>query len=312
MQLLNIILLSILLPALSISGISIQDSGRNYVSESVVSVLGVASASQVAAQPYRFNAKEDQSFTGVPLLDYGARFYNPTIARWTTMDPLAEKYYSVSPYAFCNNNPVNLVDPDGMDWYSYVETNEDGAQNLKYAWTNATSQEELEDSGVSGTYLGQAVVIFEGAMDEKLDEMGKLTGVNAKPATVTIWGINGPDDVSSYLGLSVSSDPSQYSMIQAGEYKLFHQQMATSVYGRGSLTYRISDFNGNLKISPAGGVNKYNGKTYMEGIFLHRTDLDGTARKSSKGCLVIDGRSWKNVEKQLYKSTNIYLKLSRL
>ena len=40
MQLLNIILLSILLPALSISGISIQDSGRNYVSESVVSVLG--------------------------------------------------------------------------------------------------------------------------------------------------------------------------------------------------------------------------------------------------------------------------------
>ena len=84
MQLLNIILLSILLPALSISGISIQDSGRNYVSESVVSILGVASASQVAAQPYRFNAKEDQSFTGVPLLDYGARFYNPALARWTT------------------------------------------------------------------------------------------------------------------------------------------------------------------------------------------------------------------------------------
>ena len=68
-----------------------------------------------AAQPYRFNAKEDQSFTGVPLLDYGARFYNPTLARWTTPDPLAEKYYSISPYAFCNNNPVNLVDPDGRD-----------------------------------------------------------------------------------------------------------------------------------------------------------------------------------------------------
>ena len=28
-------------------------------------------------------------------------------------DPLADKYYSVSPYAFCNNNPVNFVDPDG-------------------------------------------------------------------------------------------------------------------------------------------------------------------------------------------------------
>ena len=34
-------------------------------------------------------------------------------ARWTTPDPLADKYYSTSPYAFCNNNPVNFVDPDG-------------------------------------------------------------------------------------------------------------------------------------------------------------------------------------------------------
>ena len=68
-------------------------------------------------QPYRFNAKEDQSFTGVPLLDYGARFYNPALARWTTLDPLAEKYYSVSPYAFCNNNPVRFIDFDGMAIY---------------------------------------------------------------------------------------------------------------------------------------------------------------------------------------------------
>ena len=35
------------------------------------------------------------------------------IQRWTTPDPLSEKYYDLSPYAFCNNNPVNFVDPDG-------------------------------------------------------------------------------------------------------------------------------------------------------------------------------------------------------
>ena len=33
-------------------------------------------------------------------------------------DPLADKYHSTSPYAFCNNNPVNFVDPDGR----YIET----------------------------------------------------------------------------------------------------------------------------------------------------------------------------------------------
>ena len=45
--------------------------------------------------------------------DFGARQYSPTLRRWMTPDPLSEKYYGISPYAFCNNNPVNFVDPDG-------------------------------------------------------------------------------------------------------------------------------------------------------------------------------------------------------
>ncbi len=71
------------------------------------------SAPGVSLQPYRFNGKESQKFAGLPYLDYGARFYHQLSSRWTTMDPLAEKYYSVSPYAFCSNNPVNFVDWDG-------------------------------------------------------------------------------------------------------------------------------------------------------------------------------------------------------
>ena len=68
---------------------------------------------------YRFNGKEEQSFAGLPYIDYGARMYDPCTARWISQDPLAEKYCSVSPYAFCNNNPVNIIDPDGMDWYIF-------------------------------------------------------------------------------------------------------------------------------------------------------------------------------------------------
>ena len=49
--------------------------------------------------------------------DFGARQYSPTLRRWMTPDPLSEKYYGVSPYAFCNNNPVNFVDPDGEGIY---------------------------------------------------------------------------------------------------------------------------------------------------------------------------------------------------
>ena len=66
-------------------------------------------------QRYRYNGKEDQSFAGTPYLDYGARQYGPAIGRWMVPDPLAEKYYSVSPYSFCTDNPMNAIDPNGLD-----------------------------------------------------------------------------------------------------------------------------------------------------------------------------------------------------
>ena len=52
---------------------------------------------------------------GLDLYDYGARLYDPAAAFWTSPDPLCEKYYNISPYAFCNDNPVRFIDPTGME-----------------------------------------------------------------------------------------------------------------------------------------------------------------------------------------------------
>ena len=73
-------------------------------------------------QPYKFNGKELDLMHGLNTYDYGARQYYPVIPVWDRMDPLCEKYYGVSPYAYCANNPIMFIDPDGMDDYY----NEDG------------------------------------------------------------------------------------------------------------------------------------------------------------------------------------------
>jgi RHS repeat-associated protein len=63
--------------------------------------------------PYKFNGKELDQETG--LYYYGARYYTPEIGIWLSVDPLSDKYPSLSPYAYCALNPVILVDPDGME-----------------------------------------------------------------------------------------------------------------------------------------------------------------------------------------------------
>ena len=66
-----------------------------------------------SVQPYKYGAKELDRTHGLDLYNSEARWYDSLLGRTTTMDPLAEKYYSLSPYLWCAGNPVKFVDPDG-------------------------------------------------------------------------------------------------------------------------------------------------------------------------------------------------------
>ncbi len=264
------------------------------------------------SQPYKYGGKEFVEMHGLDEYDSDARWYYPAIMRTTTMDPLAEKYYDISPYAWCGNNPVRFVDPDGRDWFYHSS---DGKADPTWIWHDGnTYNTGVKDSNGKDVILqGQeAVVVFNGSIDERLGEDGTLTGTGAKSAEVTIYGIGGKNDIKTYNGLTVSSDPSKYSMVASGDYNLSWEQMATSPYGKGSLTYRVRQLYGNAELPIEGGEkNKVTGKSYLGAIFFHRTNWNGGAKYSSQGCLIIDGRQWRNVEKQLEKSKNILMQINR-
>ena len=90
-----------------------------------------------------FNGKEDQVFIGDCLADYGARMYDRERGRWLTQDPL-QQYHS--PYVFCGNNPIRLVDLDGMEARDstsvmippvIVYPSEDGGSNSNFDYWGA-------------------------------------------------------------------------------------------------------------------------------------------------------------------------------
>ena len=79
-----------------------------------------------SGNPYKYSGKEydDKALA----YDFGARHYTSSIPRWTTMDPLCEKYYSLSPYAYCHDNPINRSDKYGL-WDVVVSAHSDRANN---------------------------------------------------------------------------------------------------------------------------------------------------------------------------------------
>ena len=66
---------------------------------------------EVKLKEYRYTGKERDDFTG--LYYYGARYYASWLGRWLTCDPKMQEGGSLNKYLYCNDNPVEYIDPDG-------------------------------------------------------------------------------------------------------------------------------------------------------------------------------------------------------
>jgi RHS repeat-associated protein len=92
--------------------------------------------------PYKFSAKEKDEETSYSY--FGARYLASDFSFWLSVDPMADKYPNISPYAYCAWNPVILVDPDGRDWFVGSET---------HTWRDSKAK-QIEIDGVKYKNIG--------------------------------------------------------------------------------------------------------------------------------------------------------------
>lgn len=126
-------------------------------------------------QRFKYNGKELDRMHGLDWYDYGARHYDGARGAFTTIDPLAEKDYDISPYAYCAGDPVNKFDPDGRSIWT---------KGAKFIWkvSKAVAKEGFKALNTADTYVG--------AFDDVKESFSILTDANATTADKVMAGVS--------------------------------------------------------------------------------------------------------------------------
>ena len=151
-----------------------------------------------AVQPYKYNGKELDLMHGLNTYDYGARQHDPILARWDRIDPLCEKYYSTSPYSYCENNPVRFIDPDGRAPRIYIDgtglghafvTIGEGENTVVYTYGRYGAL------GSSGSILRSGTPSGEGVLIKKTGkEAQKYLNEELEKGDLSVYTINNSKD----------------------------------------------------------------------------------------------------------------------
>ena len=133
--------------------------------------------SQYYGNQYKFNGKELDAATG--MYYYGARYYDPRLSIFISVDPLAEKYHNIGGYVYVANNPINAIDPDGRDFRMIMQRDSRG--NLVNINLSATVY--LQGNGASQEMANK----MNKAFSEKFDGYKNVKGVDVGLSVVYVY-----------------------------------------------------------------------------------------------------------------------------
>ena len=105
---------------------------------------------------FTFSAKERDSETGLSY--FGSRYYSSDLSIWLSVDPMSDKYASLSPYVYCADNPVKLVDPDGLYPKSILSYNPSLGLHGGYKLKQSAAHLLSLVSGVSQELIANTVI----------------------------------------------------------------------------------------------------------------------------------------------------------
>jgi len=186
-------------------------------------------------QPYKFGGKELDRTNNLDFYDFINRGFDPVVMRFTRPDPLAIKYSWMSTYAYCANNPVNIIDPTGMDWYWDKD-------KVRQYNPDLTKDNQAEKLGKGETYIG--------ATDQVKDDKGNVTEDYRKDGSIMyskeskgyarVWD-NSQKIKKEEMGIITDK-----GVLVVPDYKNEPRAVAPEKYGYSWTNGNIKDADGNL------------------------------------------------------------------
>ncbi|MCC8118732.1 MAG: hypothetical protein LIP09_08310 [Bacteroidales bacterium] len=165
------------------------------------SATALSSYNGCSASPYKFGGKEQVDLLDCSYLDFSARMYDYQLGRFWTTDPLCWEKTFWSSYIFCRANPINYIDPTGLDEFDI-----DKNGNLKLTKKSKdTAFYILDDNGKRINSLGIPGNVVE------------YSSQNIKGTSFDLYKIKGEENAEKIFEFVTENNKVEWSLMKTGE-----------------------------------------------------------------------------------------------